>query len=218
MKIKQKINDLIENDDLICLIRYFPDYKSPNSLVFPIYKSNLRKDEGLQKSIIDLNDIPKDVIDDFEKEGKKALIRNKYTKEFLQYIDLENRKREFEKNAIAFYDNKGCLIFKHPDTKKEHSLIEKAHQLKGIDFYFVMEQFKDSIPIELCPENDKLVNQWFSPSDMANKTSSKILEKKIRKAQGRDKQLIYFIISSIMLIFVICSAPFLPVLFNILAG
>ena len=122
-------------------------------------------------------------------------------------------------NTIEYDENnqpEKNLIFIHPKTHKEFFLNSIAHQIRGINCYFIVSNKKNSVPIVLDRDNDKLVKKKFTPSDMYNKLDSKIMERELKKYQPRDKGLIYTVLLLMLLSVVITTIPFFPFLLQLI--
>lgn len=159
-----------------------------------------------------------------EKKEKKqvrkdiSVFENDKTIAIVRYFDdidnpnsqtFEIRKSDFlDNNYVERFDD--YILFKHPETKKEFKLSTVAHQIRGINNYWIVKRFVDSVPIILCAHNDTLIEKSHSAYDMYNKTSSTILEKRIKYYQGKDKDWIMFSFSFIILVVLITLLCFAP--------
>lgn len=100
----------------------------------------------------------------------------------------------------------------HPITNKTYNLKTVAHQLRGIDVYFIVRGYTNSIPMIINEKNNRLVLRGNTPSDYYNKLYSPLLRRILKQAQEREKGIIFTIIGLEIIVILTVLIPFLPFL------
>lgn len=133
---------------------------------------------------------------------------------YIRYFpDKNNDKYSMEKYVkVKQYNKAGVLIWTHPDTKIIYNCIIVAHQVRGLNMYFIVRGYTNSIPYILERYNDTLVKSCHTPADQYNKLFSKQFRAKFKQGLPRDSTLIITFIGLALLLIMLITIPFFPAL------